>query len=408
MNNLFHNIRDEKQPLAYRMRPKNISEYVGQKKIIGKETILYKMIKQKKIMNSIFFGPPGTGKTSLAKVIAKELNEGFESLNASTASVKDIKLIVEKAEIDLRNKGEKTILFLDEIHRFNKLQQDSLLPATEKGIIVLIGATTENPYYSLNNSLLSRVMVFEFEKLKDDDIKILLRNAIKLDKIKIKKEIENYIVEMSFGDARRALNYLEVITESEIEQELEMIKKIFGKKSFFYDRKEDKSNIVSALIKSIRGTAPDAAIYWLAKLLEGGEDPKYIARRLVILAAEDIGLANPEALIMANSALNASKEIGMPEIRIILAEVVLYLAISSKSNSSYLAINSAIEEIKEGINYKVPNHIKKNNNNAYLYPHNYKENYVKQDYLGENKKYYKPGKNKRENLIQVKLDKLRR
>jgi len=407
MNNLFYNNSNDKMPLAYRMRPKKISEYIGQTKIIGQETILYKMLKKNKMMNLIFFGPSGTGKTSLAKLISKELNVNFKNLNATTASVKDIKIIVENAEINLRTRGEKTILFLDEIHRFNKLQQDSLLPATEKGTIILIGATTTNPYYSLNNSLLSRVMVFEFEKLKEEELNEIIENALIKSNKKINLDIKNYIVKISSGDARKALNYLEIIIEAELELELEKIKTILGEKHFFYDKKEDKANIISALIKSIRGTAPDAAIYWLAKLLEGGEDPRYIARRLVISAAEDIGLANPEALQMANVALNASNEIGMPEIRIILSEVVIYLSISSKSNSSYLAINKALEEIKEGVEYEVPNNIKNIKNNGYLYPHNYIGNYVKQKYIPEEKEYYKPGENKNENLIKEKLNKLR-
>lgn len=407
MKNLFYN-NSEKMPLAYRMRPKKISEYIGQKKIIGEETLLYKMIKKRKIMNLIFFGPSGTGKTSLAKLIAKELDIRFENLNATTASVKDIKEIVENAEINLRTKGEQTILFLDEIHRFNKLQQDSLLPATEKGIIFLIGATTTNPYYSLNNSLLSRVMSFEFENLKESEIKEILENALSKNNEKMDEDIQNYIVEISSGDARKALNYLELIINTEIELKLEIVKKILGEQHFFYDKKEDKANIVSALIKSIRGTDPDAAIYWLAKLLEGGEDPRYIARRLIILAAEDIGLANPEALQMANVALNACHEIGMPEIRIILSEVVIYLSISSKSNSSYLAINKAMEEIRSGKSYEVPEHIKNIKNNGYVYPHNYIGNYVKQKYMLEKRKYYEPGENNKEKLIKEKLNKLGR
>ncbi|BDU50141.1 replication-associated recombination protein A [Haliovirga abyssi] len=410
MNNLFYSIYKNKMPLAFRFRPKKLEDYIGQNEILSENKILFKLIKKKNIVNSIFYGPPGTGKTSLAEVISNEVNGYFENLNATTATVKDIKNIVENAEKKLKIEGKQTILFLDEIHRFNKLQQDSLLPSTEKGTIVLIGATTENPYYTLNNSLLSRCLVFEFNKLKNKDIKQIIRNVeqkITNNNIqKIDDEIIDYISKLSNGDARQAINYLQLIIDLDLELDIKEIKEILGKNRISYDKKEDKYNIISAYIKSIRGSDPDSSIYWLAKMLVGGEDPKYIARRLMILAAEDIGLANPDALVIANAALNAAKEIGMPEIRIILSEATIYLAISTKSNSSYEAINNAIKDVESGINYEVPKHLLNIPDSGYKYPHSFEGNFVNQKYVGNKVFYYKAGNNKNENMIMKKLKKM--
>lgn len=402
---LFNNNFENKRPIAYRLRPNKIEDYVGQEELLGEKSILGKLLRNKKIVNSIFYGPPGVGKTSLAEIISNELNYKFINANATNISVSDIKDIAKISENYLNTNGKQTILFLDEIHRFNKLQQDSLLPYTENGLIILIGATTENPYYSLNNSLLSRCMVFEFKSLTNNDIVMLIKKGLKLYNVNISDEIIEYTAEISGGDARNALNIIELLIESGNGMTLEEFKQVF-KYNIMYDKKEDKYNIISAFIKSIRGSDPDACIYWLGKMLEGGEEPEYIARRLMILAAEDIGLANPEALNIAASTLTASKMIGMPEIRIILAEAAIYMAISSKSNSCYNAINNAMEDIKNGIDLKVPNHLTNLGKKSYKYPHSYENNFVKQEYLSIDKKYYIPGDNKNEKMIKDKLNKL--
>ncbi|NLK63436.1 MAG: replication-associated recombination protein A [Fusobacteria bacterium] len=404
---LFEKNYENKRPIAYRLRPKNLEDYVGQEELLGEDRILGKLLKNKKIVNSIFYGPPGVGKTSLAEVISNELNYKFERANATNISVNDIKDIGKISENYFNTNGKQTILFLDEIHRFNKLQQDSLLSYTENGLITLIGATTENPYYTLNNSLLSRSMVFEFKPLNNKNIYELIKKSLTLYEIKIDEEILEYISNIVNGDARSALNIIEILIESKMSEEitLDKFKELF-KYKINYDKVEDKYNTISAFIKSVRGSDPDASIYWLAKMLDGGEDPNYIARRLMILAAEDIGLANPEALNIAASTLTAAKSIGMPEIRIILAETTIYMAISSKSNSCYNAINEAMEDIKNGIDLKVPKYLTDLGKKDYKYPHSYINNFVKQKYLPTEKKYYFAGDNKNERLIREKLSKL--
>ena len=403
--NLFENNYEKVKPLALKMRPTTLDDFIGQEKILGKGGILRKLIEKQTISNCIFFGPPGCGKSSLGEIISKTLDSNFETLNATVASLNDLRDIVEKAKKNLEFYGKKTILFLDEIHRFNKMQQDALLSYCESGVLTLIGATTENPYYSLNNALLSRVMIFEFKSLNREDIKKILQKGINYLGIDISNEIVECILDISQGDSRIALNYLELYKNSCIDLEDSEVLQIFRERQSSYHKAEDKYNLISAMIKSMRGSDPDSALYWLARLLHGGEDPRYIARRIMIHASEDIGMANPEAMLIANSAMQASERIGMPEIRIILAQAVIYIAISTKSNSCYMGINKALEDIENGDLEKVPLNICQNNK-GYKYPHDFAGNFVKQNYSEKKRRYYIPGENKNEKLIKEKLEKL--
>lgn len=403
--NLFENNYEKVKPLALKMRPTTLEDFIGQEKILGKGGILRKLIEKQTISNCIFFGPPGCGKSSLGEIISKTLDSNFETLNATVASLNDLRDIVEKAKKNLEFYGKKTILFLDEIHRFNKMQQDALLSYCESGVLTLIGATTENPYYSLNNALLSRVMIFEFKSLNREDIKKILQKGINYLGIDISNEIVECILDISQGDSRIALNYLELYKNSCIDLDDSEVLQIFRERQSSYHKAEDKYNLISAMIKSMRGSDPDSALYWLARLLHGGEDPRYIARRIMIHASEDIGMANPEAMLIANSAMQASERIGMPEIRIILAQAVIYIAISTKSNSCYMGINKALEDIENGDLEKVPLNICQNNK-GYKYPHDFAGNFVKQNYSEKKRSYYIPGENKNEKLIKEKLEKL--
>ena len=405
--NLFESNYDKIKPLALRLRPTNLDDFIGQEKILGKGGVLRKLIEKQSISNSIFFGPPGCGKSSLGEIISKTLDSNFETLNATVASLNDLREIVEKAKKNLEFYGKKTILFLDEIHRFNKLQQDALLSYCESGILTLIGATTENPYYSLNNALLSRVMIFEFKSLSRDNIREILEKGVKYIGLeeKISKEVIECILDISQGDSRIAINYLELYQNSCMDLEDEEVLDIFRQRQSSYHKAEDKYNLISALIKSMRGSDPDAALYWLGRLLHGGEDPRYIARRIMIHASEDVGMANPEAMLIASSALAASEKIGMPEVKIILAQAVIYLSISTKSNSCYMGINKAMEDIEKGDMETVPLTIC-HNAKGYKYPHDYAGNFVKQNYTAKKREYYVPGDNKNEKLIKEKMEKL--
>ena len=404
---LFESNYDKKKPLALRLRPTNLDDFIGQEKILGKGGVLRKLIEKQSISNSIFFGPPGCGKSSLGEIISKTLDSNFETLNATVASLNDLREIVEKAKKNLEFYGKKTILFLDEIHRFNKLQQDALLSYCESGILTLIGATTENPYYSLNNALLSRVMIFEFKSLSRDNIREILEKGVKYIGLeeKISKEVIECILDISQGDSRIAINYLELYQNSCMDLEDEEVLDIFRQRQSSYHKAEDKYNLISALIKSMRGSDPDAALYWLGRLLHGGEDPRYIARRIMIHASEDVGMANPEAMLIASSAMAASEKIGMPEVKIILAQAVIYLSISTKSNSCYMGINKAMEDIEKGDMETVPLTIC-HNAKGYKYPHDYAGNFVKQNYTAKKREYYVPGDNKNEKLIKEKMEKL--
>ena len=402
------------EPLAFRMRPRTLEEYVGQEHVLGKGKILYRTIKADRLSSIILFGPPGCGKTSLARVISETTKYKFYKINAVTSGVADIKRVVEETKNFMINPAGKSILFIDEIHRFNKLQQDALLPFVENGTVILIGATTENPYFEVNKALISRSMVIKLEPLTTENIFTILKNAITRKdglgeyNIKIEDETLKKLAIIANGDVRTALNGLEVavlttnmdadgyihITDDIIKNSVQDRKAIFDKNG------ESHYDNISAFIKSMRGSDPDAVVFYLARALNGGEDPMFLARRIVICASEDVGLANPQALVVANSAMQAVHMVGMPEARIILSEAAIYVALSKKSNASYLAIDKALEDVKNKETGEVPMHLRnapiedmKNlgYSNGYLYPHNFPGHYVEQQYLPDEMlgtKYY--------------------
>lgn len=418
-------------PLASRMRPGSLDEFIGQKHIVGKNTLLYRAIKADKLTSLILYGPPGTGKTTLAQVIANTTKSEFTKLNATNSGVKDIKETIEAANSLLGMYGKKTILFIDEIHRFNKSQQDALLPYVEDGTIILIGATTENPYFEVNKALVSRSIIFELFPLSKDDIKTVIKNAVN-DKEKglyhynlvIDEATLEFIADISNGDARIALNALEIAaltTEKNedgfINIDIKTAEQCVQKRALNYDKNGDNHyDTISAFIKSMRGSDPDAAVYYLAKMLYAGEDPKFIARRMVICASEDVGNADPRALQIAVSAAQAVDFIGMPESRIILAQAVSYIASAPKSNSALISIDSAFEDVKSIRTSGVPSHLKDAHYHGagklghginYKYAHNYENHYVKQQYLPDElvgKKYYNPSDNGYEKKIKQWMD----
>ncbi len=405
---------DLSKPLAYRVRPKTLEEFVGQEHILGKDKILYRTIKADRLSSIILWGPPGCGKTSLAKVISETTKYKFIKLNAVTSGVSDIKNAVEEAKNFMLNPTGKCILFIDEIHRFNKLQQDALLPFVEDGTVVLIGATTENPYFEVNKALISRSMIVKLEPLTKENILTILKQALEKEEglgtfnIRIEENTLETIAELSGGDVRTALNGLEVavLTTSmdndgfiTITDEI-AAQSIQKKKSMFDKTGDSHYDNISAFIKSMRGSDPDATIFYLARAINGGEDPVFLARRIVIAASEDVGMANPNALVVANSAMQAVQVIGMPESRIILAEAAIYVAESKKSNASYLAIDRALEDIQNKDTGTIPMHIRnapagemKNFGYGvgYLYPHDFPEHKIEQQYLPDKMlgtKYY--------------------
>ena len=405
---------DISKPLAYRMMPKTLDEYVGQEHILGKDKILYRTIKADRLSSIILWGPPGCGKTSLAKVISNTTKNKFYRINAVTAGVADIKKVVEETQNLLLNPTGKSILFIDEIHRFNKLQQDALLPYVENGTVILIGATTENPYFEVNKALISRSMVCKLEPLSIDDVFKVLKNAIESEdglksfNVKVEDSTLRKIAETSSGDVRNALNGLEiaVLTTKMDENGYititdEIAKESVQNKKVIFDKNGDSHyDNISAFIKSMRGSDPDAAVFYLARALAGGEDPMFLARRIVICASEDVGMANPNALVVANAAMQAIHIIGMPEARILLAEAAVYVATSKKSNASYLALDKALNDVNTKETGEVPMHIRNapiedmhnfGYHNGYKYPHDYPGHYVEQQYLPDEMlgtKYY--------------------
>ena len=395
---------DLSKPLAYRVRPKSLEEFVGQEHVVGKDKLLYRTIKADRLSSLILWGPPGCGKTSLAKVISETTKYKFTKLNAVTSGVGDIKKAIEEADNPLLNPSGKCILFIDEIHRFNKLQQDALLPYVEDGTVILIGATTENPYFEVNKALISRSMVIKLEPLTKDDIFKVLKNALTNKEglgtynIKISDETLETIAEVSGGDVRTALNGLEVAVlttkmgaDGVIEITNEIASQSLNKRKAMFDKSGDSHyDNISAFIKSMRGSDPDATVFYLARALNGGEDPVFLARRIVIAAAEEVGLANPMALQLATSAMQAVTMVGMPEARIILSEAAIYVANSKKSNASYLAINKALEDVSNKDTGSIPMHIRNapaegmeqfGYHEGYKYPHDYPGHYVEQQYL---------------------------
>lgn len=387
------------EPLAERMRPRSLDDYVGQKHLVGEGAILRKMIDAGRISSFILWGPPGVGKTTLAQIIAHTLKVPFYTLSAVTSGVKDVREVIERAKNNRFFDSASPILFIDEIHRFSKSQQDSLLGAVEKGIVTLIGATTENPSFEVIRPLLSRCQLYVLKPLGKDDLQGLLERAIHNDFILKEKNITlketGAMLRYSGGDARKLLNILELIVNSFSSDEIiitdEVVERELQQNPLAYDKQgEMHYDIISAFIKSIRGSDPDAALYWMARMIEGGEDPQFIARRVVISASEDIGLANPNALLLANAAFDTVMKIGWPEARIALAEAVVYLATSPKSNSAYLGINATIARVRETGNLPVPLHIRNaptqlmaelGYHDGYKYPHDYPGHFTTQQYL---------------------------
>ena len=435
---LFDYMREQnmqnESPLANRMRPKTLEEVVGQQHIIGKDKLLYRAIRADKLSSVIFYGPPGTGKTTLAKVIAGATKAECVSINATAAGKKDMEAVVEQAKNSLGMYGRRTILFIDEIHRLNKGQQDYLLPFVEDGTIILIGATTENPYFEVNGALLSRSVIFELKSLDKEDIRILLRRAVTDEErgmgayhAVLEPDAEDFLADISNGDARAALTAIElgVLTterseDGKIHITLDVAQECIQKRAVRYDKMGDQHyDTISAFIKSVRGSDPDAAVYYLARMLYAGEDIRFIARRMMISASEDVGNADPNALNVAVSAALAVERIGMPEARIILAQAATYLASAPKSNASYLAVDRATECMKQTMTAPVPVHLqdahykgseKLGHGLGYLYAHNYPNHYVEQQYLPDALKdevFYEPTEIGYEKQIKEHLQFLR-
>jgi len=417
----------ENAPLAARMRPRTIEEFQGQEHFFGEGKLLRRMLKADRLSSVIFYGPPGTGKTALAWVIASVTEAAFETLNAASSTVKDIRACVGRARARLAE-GRRSVLFIDELHRFNTAQQDVLLPDVETGTVIMIGATTHNPFFSVNSALVSRSQVFEFRPLSQDSIMTIIRRALADEerglggyKVEMADDAIEFLAKVSDGDARRALNALEIgVLSGEpdergvIRYDMEVAQESIQKKAVVYDRAEGEHyDTASAFIKSMRGSDPDAAVYWLAKMLEAGEDPRFIARRIVICAAEDVGNADPQALVVAAAALEVSEFVGMPECRIPLAQAVTYIATAPKSNAAYKAIDEAMSDVREGRTMPVPDHLrvgsypgaeKLGHGQGYKYAHGYEGHFVEQEYVPCDKEYYAPANSGFEAVIRKRLE----
>jgi putative ATPase len=414
-------------PLAERCRPKSLSEFQGQVKLVGEGKPLRSMIENDSLSSIILWGPPGTGKTTLAKIISEATDSEFFQINAVSSGVKEIRQIIELARNNLVQ-NKRTILFIDEIHRFNKGQQDALLSSVESGEIILIGATTENPSFEVIPALRSRVRVFVLEELTKNDLQNILNYALTHDEYLKQLEVNlvdsDYLLFVSGGDARILLNILEATIIQELNKDSiiiskENIENVIQRKNIVYDKAgEEHYNLISAFIKSLRGSDPDAAVYWMARMLEGGEDPLFIARRMVVLASEDIGNASPNALLLAEAAFSAVDKIGMPEARIILSQCAVYLASSPKSNASYLAVDNALRDARNFPQYQVPLHLRNaptklmkelGYGKAYNYPHSFENHFIQENYLPDelkNKQYYVPTENGNEKSIKERLKNL--
>lgn len=418
------------QPLAARMRPRDLSEYVGQSHVLGPGHLLRRAIEADRIQSLIFYGPPGTGKTSLAQIIARQTKSKFERLSGVESNVADMRRVLAAAANRLENKGQSTILFVDEIHRFNKAQQDVLLPDVEAGVIRLIGATTHNPFFFVNSPLVSRSQIFELRPLSEEDLHALLTRALAdsergLGSVKIRADEEalRHLAKLSDGDARKALNALEIAalttapdSNGVIRINLPVAEQSIQKKAIVYDDEDAHYDTISAFIKSMRGSDPDATLYWLAKMIHAGEDPRFIARRILIHAAEDVGLADPMALVLANAAFQAAEFVGWPEARIPLAEAAIYIATASKSNSTVMAIDAAMKDVQSGRTLPVPEHLRDahysgakrlGHGQGYEYSHDHPEHFVAQDYLGAAKRYYEPTEQGVEKKIKERVERWR-
>ncbi|HZN66663.1 MAG TPA: replication-associated recombination protein A [Tepidisphaeraceae bacterium] len=461
---LFRDVRqknlDRVAPLAVRMRPRTLDEFVGQEHFLGSGKLLRRMLEADRLTSVIFYGPPGTGKTTLAQLIAAYTKSHFEQVNAAAVGVKEVRKILDDAKDRLGNSGQRTVLFLDEIHRFNRAQQDILLPDVEAGLVLLVGATTENPFFAVNSPLISRSQIFQFAPISEDDIRKLIRRAIADEErgfgklpIKIDDEAIDLWATKSDGDARRALMALEVAvlsmreegtkarrhegTEGESETAsdplrasvpdafvpsplhitLDVAEQSIQRKAIVYDGTGDEHyDAASALIKSMRGSDPDAAVYWVARMLEAGEDPRFVARRIAILASEDVGNADPQAIVVAAAAFDIVEKIGMPEAQITLSQAAIYMATAPKSNASYVAINKAMEDVREGRTIPVPRHLRDTHykgssllghGKGYKYAHDFEGGVVEQDYLGVDKTYYVPTDRGYEKTISERLERIR-
>ena len=419
------------QPLAARMRPKTLDEFVGQTHLLGPGQLLRRVIEADRLTSLILYGPPGTGKTAFAHLVARRSQAHFERINAVTSNVQEMRKILEAALLRQQTSQTRTLLFVDEIHRFNKAQQDVLMPEVEEGVVTLIGATTHNPFFALVAPLLSRSLVVEFKPLSSDSLKMILQRALDdtergfgKQKIQLDQDALGFLTEIADGDARRALNGLEVAVLTTLPKQGKtritraVAEESVQKKAVVYDRDEDGHyDTISAYIKSMRGSDPNAAIYWLAKMLYAGEDPRFIARRLVICAAEDVGNADPQALVLATAAQQAVEFVGLPEGRIPLAQATTYIACAPKSNAAYLAIEKASQDVESGKTLEVPEHLKDSHypgakklghGQGYQYAHDHPDHFVKQDYIPTPKRYYEPTEQGAEKELKARLERLRK